>query len=59
MALIYALVFSYQREVLEFVAPEAGSRRALAVVALLLFVPVIAYLYGSLAKSLLGLVKVE
>jgi cytidylate kinase len=59
VALIYALVFSYQREVLELVAPEGDSRRALAVVGMLIFVPVVAYLYGSLAKSLLKLVKVE
>jgi cytidylate kinase len=59
VALVYVLVFSHQREVLELVAPEGGSRRALAVVAMLVFVPVVAYLYGSLAKSLLKLVKVE
>ncbi len=59
VALIYALVFTHQEAVLEFITREAGPARVLAAASLLLFVPLIAYLYGSLAKSLLKLVKIE
>ena len=59
VALVYALAFTHQREVLEFVAPEAGVGKVLAAAVLLLFVPALAYLYGNLAKSLLKLVKIE
>ena len=59
VALIYALVFSHQRAALEYFAPEDGAGKALAAVVLLVFVPLIAYLYGNLAKSLLKLVKIE
>jgi cytidylate kinase len=59
VALVYGLVFTYQREVLQFLTPESGGGKALTAASLLLFVPVIAYLYGNLAKSLLKLVKIE
>ena len=59
VALIYALVFTHQEAVLEFITREAGAAKVLAAASLLLFVPLIAYLYGNLAKSLLKLVKIE
>ena len=51
VALLYALVFSHQEEVLRFLTPESGVGKALAAAALLLFIPALANIYGSLAKS--------
>ena len=59
VTLVYVLAFTHQREVLAFIAPEAGAGKVLAAAFLLLFVPALAYLYGNLAKSLLKLVKIE
>jgi hypothetical protein len=57
--LLYLGVFSYQREVLQFLTPEATLRKLLAAAVVMVFVPIIAYLYGTLTKSLLKLVKIE
>jgi hypothetical protein len=59
VALLYALVFTHQREVLRFLTPESGGAQALAAGVLLLLIPTVAYLYGTVAKSLLKLVKIE
>jgi hypothetical protein len=57
--LLYVAVFSYQREVLQFLTPETTPRKLLAAVVVMVFVPTVAYLYGTLTKSLLKLVKIE
>jgi len=53
------LVFTHQRQVLRLLSPEGSAASMLAAGALLVFVPLFAYLYGSLAKSLLKLAKIE
>lgn len=55
---IYALVFSRQVEVLTFLQ-MGGKGRILAVIAVILFVPCIAFLYGSAAKLALKMIKME
>jgi hypothetical protein len=59
VALLYVLVFSNQRPLLEFFAQEGGIGRYVAAGVLLLFIPTFAYIYGNVAKSLLRLVKIE
>lgn len=56
---LYTYVFTHQQQVLQFLTPEGTGGQALAAVSLLLFVPLIAYLYGNLAKWLLKLVRIE
>jgi cytidylate kinase len=56
---LYVYVFTHQQQVLQFLTQEGTGGKALAAVGLLLFVPLIAYLYGNLAKWLLKLVRIE
>ena len=55
----FMLVFSHQEEVQRFLTPDSFGGKALAVVALLLFVPLFAMIYGTLTKSILRLLHVE
>ncbi|MFH1723307.1 MAG: cytidylate kinase-like family protein [Elusimicrobiota bacterium] len=55
---VYAAVFSHQAQVLSFLQ-MGGKLRILAVIAVLLFVPSIAYVYGSAAKLALKMIKME
>lgn len=57
-ALIYYLVFTHQIEVLEFTRLEGGWR-ILSVVIITLFVPLLAYLWGTVGKLLLKMFKLE
>lgn len=56
---IFFLVFSYQVEVLDFLLPTSTAAKAAAVVALMVFVPVFATMYGALTRSILRLFHVE
>ncbi len=56
---LYLGVFSFQEEVLLFLQAEGTRARALAVTAVLLFVPAIAFCYGSSARLVLKLIKME
>ncbi len=57
-ALIYFLVFSHQMEVLTFSQMEGGWR-ILSVAVIVLFVPALAYLWGTVGKLLLKMFKLE
>ncbi len=59
VVLIYGAVFTHQKEILVLLVPETMIEKAAAVVALLAFVPVVAFLYGKVAKTLLRLVGIE
>ncbi len=62
-AVLYLLVFTHQREVLRFVSGSWWTDTALGHIAaaagVFLVVPFIAYCYGSFAKQLLKLIKIE
>jgi cytidylate kinase len=57
--LLYALVFTHQQQVLQLLSPETTGRKLLAAAAVMVLVPIIAYLYGSLTRSLLKLARIE
>ena len=59
VVLIYFLVFTNQEPILGFLSGSGWSAKTLASVAVFLFVPVVAYLYGSVAKALMKLIKME
>ena len=59
MVLIYGVVFTHQKEILALLLPETIIEKVAAVVALLAFVPVVAFLYGKVTKTLLRLVGIE
>ncbi len=58
-ALLLFLVFTYQAPILEFLARGGTRHRILAAAALFLFVPLFAHLYGSFARYLFRLMKIE
>jgi cytidylate kinase len=58
-SLILFLIFTYQEPVLEFLAAVELKAKILAAVAVFLFVPTIAYLYGNVARSLMKLIRME
>jgi cytidylate kinase len=57
-AAIYAVVFARQADVLAFLQ-ATGKGRILATAAVLLFVPSVAYLYGSVVKLVLKMIRLE
>jgi cytidylate kinase len=59
VVLIYGAVFTHQKEILALLLPETIFEKMAAVVALLAFVPVVAFLYGKVTKTLLRLVGIE
>jgi len=63
VAAVYFLVFSNQEIILKFVSGQwwdaSLAAKVLAAAAVFVFVPVIAHLYGTVAKSLLKLIKME
>jgi len=63
VAAIYALVLTHQKEILAFsLGGWAGGGwrpRALVSLAVLLFIPIIAYSYGAVTRSLMKLIKME
>ncbi|MEW6747116.1 MAG: cytidylate kinase-like family protein [Planctomycetota bacterium] len=58
-ALLFVFVFTYQREILDFITKEGTWHRILSTACLLVFVPLFAYLYGNFARSLLRLFRFE
>jgi hypothetical protein len=57
--LAYLLVFSNQEEVLRLLSPESTAGKVAAAAFLVLFIPAVAYVYGSFARTLLKLIRVE
>jgi cytidylate kinase len=57
--LAYLLVLSNQQQVLAWLTPEGLGWKLLAATSLMLFIPAFAYLYGSFARTLLRLIKIE
>jgi hypothetical protein len=59
VVLIYFLVFTNQKEVLEFLSVTGWSAKVLAAVAVFLFIPIVAYSYGTVCRIFLKLIKIE
>jgi len=59
IALIYLLVFTHDRKVLDFMAREGTRWRVLAAALVALFVPLIAFTYGKAVHYLLKLIRME
>jgi cytidylate kinase len=59
VVLIYFLVFTHQKEVLSFLTREGWVAKVIAAVAVFLFVPIVAYSYGTVSRSFLKLIKIE
>jgi cytidylate kinase len=53
------LIFTYQESVLKFLSGVEFNAKVLAAVAVFLFVPTMAYLYGTVARSLMKLIRME
>jgi hypothetical protein len=56
---ILFLIFTFQEPVLKFLSGVEFKTKALAAVAVFLFVPTMAYLYGTVARSLMKLIRME
>ncbi len=56
---ILFLIFTYQEPILKFLSGVELKTKALAAVAVFLFVPTVAYLYGNAARSLMKLIRME
>ena len=59
VVLILVLVFSNQNWVLKFLSGAEWKSKALAAGAVFLFIPVIAYLYSNVTRSLMKLIRME
>lgn len=57
--LLFSLVITNQKEVLAFMTREGRHYRILSTAALLIFVPVFAYVYGNFARYLLRLFRLD
>jgi hypothetical protein len=58
-SLILFLIFTYQEPVLKFLSGVEFNAKVLAAVAVFVFVPTMAYLYGTVARSLMKLIRME
>jgi cytidylate kinase len=58
-SLILFLIFTYQEPVLRFLSGVEFKAKLLAAVSVFLFVPTMAYLYGTVARSLMKLIRME
>ena len=58
-ALVFLLVFTNQEAVLSFLRAEGTAQRIVAVVAVTVTAPVVAYLWGMAAHHLLRLARFE
>ncbi len=58
-ALTYLLVFTHQVEVLRILTPESTLGKLAAAAGLMLFIPGVAYVYGSFARTVLKLARIE
>jgi cytidylate kinase len=56
---IYAVVFKFQWQILGFLSPTETSGKICAAIAIALFVPLVAYLYGTATGLALKLLKME
>jgi cytidylate kinase len=56
---LYFLVFTNQRQILSFLTGEGWLEKVVAAIAVFLFVPVVAYTYGTVCRSFLKLIKIE
>lgn len=63
VAVIYGLVFMNQEPVIKFISGEwwdgAMAAKAIVAAAVAVFVPIVAYTYGNVSKSLMKLLKME
>jgi hypothetical protein len=59
VVLIYFLVFSNQREVLAFLSATGWKAKVLAAGVVFLFIPVVAYSYGTFCRIFLKFIKIE
>ncbi len=59
VVLIYFLVFTNQREVLSFLSATEWKAKALTAAAVFLFIPIVAYSYGTVCRIFLKLIKIE
>jgi hypothetical protein len=59
VALLYLYVFTHQETVLKLLVPEGSVARMLASAVVLVIVPTVALLYGTLARNVLRLLKIE
>jgi hypothetical protein len=57
--LLYYLVFTHQESLLEYLSKEGWQARAFASALIFLFTPLVAYLYGNVAKAFLKLIRME
>ncbi len=57
--LLYLLVFTHQKEVLEFLSAKGTTGSIMAAGALFIFVPLVAYLYGTATGLFLKWIKME
>jgi len=55
----FVVVFTHQRGVLAFLSPASGGQKALAATVLVVFVPLLAAVYGTLTNMILRLIHVE
>lgn len=58
-AVIYILLFTNQEPILNFLSADSWFRKCLATLAVALFVPLVAYLYGTATNLILKLIKME
>jgi len=56
---LYFIVFTNQERVLHFLSPETFTQRCLTALGVFVFVPIVAYLYGTAARLLLRLIRIE
>ena len=59
VVLLYLYVFTHQETVLKLLVPEGSVARMLASAVVLVIVPTVALLYGTLARNVLRLLKIE
>jgi cytidylate kinase len=63
VVILFAGVFSHQRQVLDFLLGEwwtdSGLSHAVAAAVVVVVVPIVAFLYGSFSKIVLKLIKIE
>jgi cytidylate kinase len=57
--LAFLLVFTHQVEVLSLLTPQSTAGKVAAAAAVMVFIPAFAYFYGSFAKTLLKLARIE
>jgi len=58
-AVLYTLVFTNQEPILHFLSAQSWFGKGLAAVVVMVLVPVLAYIYGSMMGMLLKLIKME